>query len=82
MNIEEKATLAKRLRADEAFQLFMEEVREDAIAAFTHSASHESEKREEAHAILRGLSNLDGAIASAINAKAVNDKKGQDRGHD
>lgn len=82
MNITEKATAAERLRRDEAFQLFMAEVREDAIAAFTDSAAHESAKREEAHAVLRGLSKLDGAIASAINSKAVEDKKGQDRGND
>jgi len=83
MNINEKAAWAKRLRADEAFQMFMAEVREDAMQAFATSAAHESEKREEAHAILRGLSKLDGVLNSAINAKAVSDKKkGQDRGSD
>jgi len=82
MNIADKAAAAQRLRRDEAFEMFMAEVREDAMQAFATSAAHESDKREEAHAILRGLSKLDGALQAAINAKAVIDKKGQDRGND
>jgi hypothetical protein len=83
MNIEDKAAWAKRLRGDEAFQMFMAEVREDAIAAFTESAAGETAKREEAHAILRALSKLDGKLQSALNDKAVKDKKkGQDRASD
>lgn len=82
MNIEDKAAWAKRLRGDEAFQMFMAEVREDAMQAFANSAADETAKREEAHAILRALGKLDGALQTAINAKAVKDKKGQDRASD
>lgn len=82
MNIEDKAAWAKRLRGDEAFQMFMAEVREDAIAAFTESAADDTAKREEAHAILRALGKIDGALQTAINAKAVKDKKGHDRANE
>lgn len=82
MNIQDKAAWAKRLRADEAFQMFMAEVRDDAIAEFTNSAAHETGRREEAHAILRALSKLDGTLDVAISAKAVADKKGHDRANE
>lgn len=75
MNVTDKAAHAERLRRDEALQMFMQEVREDAHKAFAASAAHETDKREEAHAILRALVQLDGAFEAAIAAKAIQDKK-------
>lgn len=83
MNIDEKASRAKRLRDDEAFADFIQEVREDAIAAFANSRANETEAREEAHALLRAINQIEGKLDAAIGAKALADKrKGQHRGND
>jgi|GEM_PF-532368 len=80
--IAEKASRAKRLRADEAFQEFMQEVRDGAIARFTESGADEVAAREEAHALLRALAEIDGTLESAIADESVENKKGQHRGND
>lgn len=83
MNIDEKASRAKRLRDDEAFQGLISEVRNDAIAKFVNSGAADAEAREEAHALLRALSKIEGTLAAAIDAKTLADKKkGQHRGSD
>ena len=80
--IQERASRAKRLRADDAFQEFVKEVRDDAIASFMSSGPGDTDVREEAHAILRALSNIEGKLDAAIGAKTLADKKGQHRGSD
>lgn len=82
MNVQEKASRAKRLRDDEAFQDLMAEVRNDAIAAFVNSGAADAAAREEAHALLRALSKIEGTLEAAIGAKTLADKKGQHRGSD
>lgn len=80
--IVEKAARAKRLRGDEAFQEFTEEVRNGAIARFTESGAADTATREEAHAILRALAAIEGQLQSAIDAESFEKKKGQHRGND
>jgi len=82
MNIQEKASAAKRLRKDEAFQMFVAEVREAAIAEFVNSGPQDTDAREEAHAILRALAAIDGRLSAAEGAKAINDRKDQHRAND
>lgn len=82
MNIEEKASAAKRLRKDEGFQAFIAEVREAAIADFVNSGPKETEAREEAHAILRALAAIEARLSAAEGAKALKDRKGQHRVND
>lgn len=64
MDTKQKAARNQRLLADEAFQEAVAEVRQAQLAAFANSGAKDTEAREEAHAILRGLA----AIVSALEA--------------
>lgn len=78
----EKAFRYKRLRDDEAFVELMAEVRKRQIDRFQEIPGS-AESREEAHAILRALAEIDGAIQAALDDHAVEQKrKGQHRGSD
>ena len=81
MNIQETASRAKRLRADEDFQNLIQEIRDDAIASFVNSAAADVEAREDAHAIMRAINKIDSTLAAKIDAQTVAEKKGQHRGN-
>lgn len=81
-DISEKAFRAKRLRDDELFKEFIAEVREDAIQAFVTSGPGDAGTREDAHAIVRALAKLEARLDAAIDAKALQNKRDQDRGND
>ena len=66
---------AKRLKNDTAFAQFTQDVRDLQINVFTNSAAHEIEKREEAHAILRALDQIEMQLNSAIAAERILDRK-------
>lgn len=79
---EKRALQAKRLRDDEAFQSFVAQVRDRQVAVFLNAASS-PEDRETAHALIRGLSAIEGELRSAETAFAIEQKtKGQHRGSD
>jgi len=80
MNTEERARMARRLRDDEAFVFFTKEFREDCIAAFTDSGAKDSERREEAHTMLRALSKLCGKLDAAVAAQTRAEKAGSNGG--
>ena len=83
MNIQDKATAASRLRRDDAFQMLIKEVRDDAIAAFLESGPTDSEDREHAHQIIEALNQIDSKLQAWADAQTVADKKkGQHRGSD
>ncbi len=80
--ISERASRAKRLRDDEAFQEFMEDVRSRQVDVFLNIAAT-VEAREEAHAIVRALSQIEGTLDAAMSAETYEQKrKGQHRGND
>ena len=80
--ISERASRAKRLRDDKAFQEFMEDVRSQQVAVFLKIAAS-PEAREEAHAIVRALSTIEGTLDAAVSAETYEQKrKGQHRGND
>lgn len=79
--ISERAARAKRLRDDEAFQEFMEAVRQRQVATFLNIAAPQ-EARDEAHAIVRALATIEGEIEAAIGAHTYEQKKGQHRATD
>lgn len=66
---------AKRLKNDTAFTQFTQDVRDVQISIFTNSAAHETEKREEAHAILRALDQIEMQLNAAIAAERILDRK-------
>ena len=50
---------AKRLKNDTAFQQFVQDVRDVQISIFTNTTAQEVEQREEAHAIMRALNQIE-----------------------
>ena len=67
---------AKWLMASDAYTKFIAMVREEQIEAFTSSTASDTLAREEAHAILRALDQLDGKLQAAISAQTILNKKG------
>jgi len=79
---ERRAARAKRLRADETFQQVMKELKDEAIAAFLSSGAQDSAARDEAHAMTRALSRIEGKLESWIAAQSLAEKRSQHRGND
>ena len=66
---------AKRLKNDTAFMQFMQDVRDLQITRFTTSAAQDVEQREEAHAMLRALEQIEVQLDAAIAAETLLDRK-------
>lgn len=66
---------AKRLKNDTAFMQFVEDVRNEQIRLFTTSAAQDVEQREEAHAMLRALNQIEVQLDAAIAAETLLDRK-------
>ena len=69
-----QADEAKRLKNDTAFQQFVQDVRDVQISIFSNSAASEVEQREEAHAILRALNQIEVQLDAAIAAERILDR--------
>ena len=70
-----QADEAKRLKNDTAFQQFVQDVRDVQISIFTNSTAKEIEQREEAHAIMRALNQIEMQLEAAIAAERMLDRK-------
>ena len=66
---------ARRLKNDPAFQLFVRIVKERQKDTFASSAAHEVERREDAHAIIRALNQIEVDLDAAIGAETLMDRK-------
>lgn len=66
---------AERLKNDTAFMQFVEDVRNEQIRLFTTSAAQDVEQREEAHAMLRALNQIEVQLDAAIAAETLLDRK-------
>lgn len=75
MDTEERARAAKGLRDDEAFKMFIAEVREEAIQAFATSGKDQVSVREEAHSTLRAINQLIGTLDAAVAAQTNIEKR-------
>lgn len=62
---------AKRLKADTSFLKVLSEVRERQKDVFVNSANHEVEKREDAHAIIRAVKEIEVHLDAAIAAETL-----------
>jgi len=69
-----QADEAKRLKNDTAFQQFVQDVRDVQISIFTNSAAEETKQREEAHAIMRALNQIEMQLDAAIAAERMLDR--------
>ena len=70
-----QAEEAKRLKNDTAFQQFVQDVRDVQISIFTNSVAAQVEQREEAHAIMRALNQIEMQLDAAIVAERMLDRK-------
>ena len=75
MSIRIQADEAKRLKNDTAFQQFVQDVRDVQISIFANSTASEVEQREEAHAIMRALNQIEMQLEAAIAAERMLDRK-------
>ena len=75
MSIRIQADEAKRLKNDTAFQQFVQDVRDVQISIFTNTTAQEVEQREEAHAIMRALNQIEMQLEAAIAAERMLDRK-------
>ena len=66
---------AKRLKADTAFLLFCDKVREDQLRVFADSGVDDVSTREQAHAILRALKLIQAQLDAAVSAERMLDRK-------
>ena len=69
-----QADEAKRLKNDTAVQQFVQDVRDVQLSIFSNSAAQEVEQREEAHAIMRALNQIEMQLDAAIAAERMLDR--------
>ena len=69
-----QAEEAKRLKNDTAFQQFVQDVRDVQVSIFTNSVADQVEQREEAHAIMRALNQIEMQLDAAIAAERMLDR--------
>lgn len=70
-----QADEAKRLKNDTAFKQFVQSVRELQISIFMNSAAEDIDSREEAHAVLRALDQIEMQLNAAIAAETMLDRR-------
>lgn len=70
-----QAQEARRLKNDTAFQQFVQDVRDLQVRIFTNSTAQDIESREEAHAVLRALTQIEMQLDAAIGAETMLDRK-------
>ena len=70
-----KAEEAKRLKNDPAFKGFIRSVRETQISVFMDSEADDVSAREEAHAMVRALNQIEVNLDAAIAAETLLDRK-------
>jgi len=73
-----QADEAKRLKNDTAFMQFFQDVRDVQMNVFANSAAQEVEQREEAHAIMRALNQIEMQLDAAIAAERMLDRSKQE----
>ena len=66
---------AKRLKHDTAFKQFIQDVRDGQILAFTNSLATDVGAREDAHAIIRALNQIEIMLEAAISAEIILDRR-------
>ena len=80
--IELKAKKSKSLLEDERFKETVEDLREMQFRIFADSSASEVEKREDAHAILRALTEIERLLNANVDAVTLIAKKGKHLGRD
>ena len=66
---------AKRLKNDTAFKKFMQQVRDDQLRLFADSSASDVDVREDDHAILRAVNQIEIKLDASIQAEIILDSK-------
>mgnify|MGYP005986927041 CR=1 FL=1 len=82
MEFRVRAERSKLLMESEHFQFVMKDLRDRQMAVFASSAASEVDKRENAHAILRALNEIEGILQADVDAVKLQNKKDRDRVND
>jgi|TARA_B110000495_G_C22591286_1_gene354368 hypothetical protein len=75
IEIRMEADEARRLKNDTAFQQFVQSVRENQMQIFANSVAADVAAREEAHAIMRALNQIEVTLDAALAAETLLDRK-------
>jgi len=70
-----EAEEARRLKNDTAFKRFMQGVRDNQMQVFANSGVADVAAREEAHAIIRALNQIEVTLDAALAAETLLDRK-------
>ena len=70
-----KAEEARRLKSDTAFQQFMQGVRENQMQVFASKGAADVVAREEEHAMIRALNQIEVTLDAALAAETLLDRK-------
>jgi hypothetical protein len=70
-----EAEEARRLKGDTAFKQFMQSVRESQMQVFASSGAADVVAREEAHAMIRALNQIEVTLDAALAAETLLDRK-------
>ena len=77
MGIRQDAFDAQRLSDDTAFKYFVAKVRQQQLDNFANSGISAISEREEAHAILRALNQIEAELDRAVTSGKLLDRKEQ-----
>ena len=70
-----EAEEARRLKNDTAFKQFMQGVRDNQMQVFANSGVADVAAREEAHAMIRALNQIEVTLDAALAAETLLDRK-------
>ena len=82
MDYKKRAIRARNLLRNEEFLGIMKDLREDQLRLIANTSASEVEKREDAHAILRALTEIERLLNANVDAVTLLAKKGKHRGND
>ncbi len=82
MDIEQRAKRSKSLLENEWFVETIKDLRDTQMRTFADSSAQEVEKREDAHAILRALTEIERLLNANVDAVTLITRKGKHRGND
>ena len=82
MDYKKRAIRARNLLRNEEFLGIMKDLREDQLRLIANTSASEVEKREDAHAILRALTEIERLLNANVDAVTLITKKGKHRGND
>ena len=76
MDYKKRAIRAKELLRNDDFIDILKDLRDRQVEIFANTAAQEMDKREEAHAILRALNQIEYLLQPDVDAEKLIEKKG------